>query len=66
MTSTTTIEKAFKIYRTALSEGGLNLCKWDSNSAELLCRVQVAESVLGDRTIHAEDNAATVMEEEEQ
>ena len=62
------IEKAFKIYRTcktALSEGGFNLRKWNSNSAELLQRIRIAESVLGDRSTQPQNNPATIVEEEE-
>ena len=63
-----TIEKAFKIYRTGkrvLSEGGFNLRKWNSNSAEILQRIQIAESVLGDRSTKPQNNPATIVEEEE-
>ena len=63
-----TIEKAFKIYRTGktvLSEGGFNLRKWNSNSAELLQRIRIAESVLGDRLTQPQNNPATIVEEEE-
>ena len=59
-----TNEKAFIIYCTAKSVLlGQFLRKWSSNSVEILHRIQVAESVLGDRTNHAKDNVDAVAEE---
>ena len=49
MTGGSTIEQAFKIYRTAkrvMSEGGFKLRKWSSNSEELMRRIQIAESLI--------------------
>jgi len=50
--------------KVVLSEGGFNLCKWDSNSAELLQRIQIAKSVLGDKSTQRQNNPATIVEEE--
>ena len=44
-----TVEKACKTYRSTkqmMLEGGFNLRKWNSNSDELLHRIQIAESML--------------------
>ena len=46
-------------------EGGFNLRKWNSNSDELLRRIQIAESVLNSSSSHRSATATTVIEEEE-
>lgn len=50
--------------KAVLLEGGFNLSKWNSNSAETLQRIQIAKSVLGDRSTQRQNNPATIVEEE--
>ena len=62
------VEKAFKIYRSAkrmMLEGGFNLRKCNSNSNELLRRVQIAESMLDDSPSHKPTSTGVITEEEE-
>ena len=62
------VEKAFKIYQSAkrmMLEGGFNLRKWNSNSNELLRRIQIAESMLDDSPSHKPTSTGVITEEEE-
>ena len=61
-----TVEEAFEYYLQAkkiMSEAGMNLRKWNSNSAELCCKIQKSESRSHDQNTVSPSSA--VSEEEE-
>lgn len=63
----TGIERAFRVYRVSkgiMAKGDFNLRKWNSNSPELLRRIEIAESVLNS-ALKTSESQASVTEEKE-
>ena len=61
------VTKAFECYsksNTMLSKAGMNLRKWNSNSSELMKRIQTAESLFQRNSIETPSTSAISEEEE--